>query len=285
MKIKKCLYLLIMCLGAVDGITAGLPVMNTLPRWNHGYGLQVNYEHKKRNQLYQKNNLLVNHSKFLEDVHELSLQGVFSFTKEYRLFFEIPWETQIRNKIGNKQRSSHIGEISFGGAFKKYYNATGQAGSFGLAPLFYWSNNTDLFRETNGGVSLSLLSDIETYHFLGIASLKSKMSFVGTPVAFLFEESLFLRGGYHVFHINANNTGGWLSLGIEGKYSHPSKNFNHSIFTYTGFAFDIVPNLMVYWNNYLLHTLIFIPIYRRSIGQHVTEKFRFQISFGGAFLY
>ncbi len=284
---KKSYALFLILVGGLDfqSLQANLPVMNTLPRWNQGYGLQINYEYQRESQIYEKDNSLRSRGKLFGESQILEIQGVISFEKEYRLFFGIPWQTQIRNQGSKKQRASHIEEIFLGGAFKKYYNLTGQAASVGLAPLFHWSNTTKAFRETNGGFSLSLLSDIETYYFLGIASLQSKISFAEAFDTFLFEETLFIRAGYHLFHINANNIGSWLSLGVEGRYAHPSENFHRSIFTYAGFSLDVVPNLMVYWNNYLLHILVFVPAYRYSIGQSVTEDFRIQVAFGGAFLY
>ena len=201
---KVCVLFLILAGGfGFQNLQANLPVMNTLPRWNQGYGLQLNYEYETRGQVYEKGNSLINRDELFEEIHTLNLQGVVAFTKEYRLFFEIPWQTQTRSQESKRQRSSHIGEIFLGGAFKKYYNSIGQAASVGLAPLLYWSNGADPFKETNGGVSLSVLTDIENYYFLGIASLQSKISFAENFDTFLWEETLFIRAGYHLFHVNS----------------------------------------------------------------------------------
>ncbi len=265
-----------------------LPVMNTLPRWDHGFGFQANYEYHEKTKIYQKNNLLNNINKDFEEIHEFNMQGVFTFSKEYRLLLEIPWQKQIRGQIdqtNNQQQSSHIGEISLGGAIKKYYNAQGQAASIGMAPLFHWSNNSQRFKQTDFGASLIFLGDIETYYFLGIARLESKISFPQSSTNFILEETIFIREGYHVFHVNSMNIGSWVSLGIQGEYIYFRENLNASIFLYPGFSLEIVPNVMIYWNNYLLHVVLSIPIYRYSKNQGLSEDWRILVSMGGAFIY
>ena len=285
MRNTVCIFYSALLLGATGGsLSANLPVMNTLPRWDHGFGFQADYEYKEKTRPTKKTRQIQNEDLPREEGHELSLQGVLSFAKEYRLFLRVPWQTQTRTEQGSIQKNSHIGEVFLGAAFKKYYNLKGIAADIGFAPLVHWSDST--FSETDWAGSLSLMANVETYYFLGISFCRSKFGLGKTSRELFFQQLCFLSGGYHFFHTDRYNIGGWLSLGIEGRYDAPGENASTLIFTDDGFSIDVIPSLMIYRDNYLLQVRLFLPVFRpENIRNGVAHELRMQISVGGAFFY
>lgn len=117
---------------------ADQPIMNMMPRWDGGYGLQLLADHIHRSDLKQGNDVIA--SGFSEDIVRLHLEGVYTWDRSIRFTFKLPYTVDARREVlgdnGEKiiERDSGIGDLTLALPLKHYFNLNARSGNWTLAP-------------------------------------------------------------------------------------------------------------------------------------------------------
>ena len=120
-------------------VLADEPIMNMMPRWDHGWGLQFIEEYRHEGDLLLGSKKA--NSGFTEDVHLLHLQGVYTWDRSIRLTAKLPYVVDARrempNGLGGKlvERDNGIGDATLALPLKKYFNLDGRSGSWTFKPM------------------------------------------------------------------------------------------------------------------------------------------------------
>ena len=120
-------------------VLADEPIMNMMPRWDHGWGLQFVEEYRHEGDLLLGSEKA--HSGFTEDVHLLHLQGVYTWDRSIRLTAKLPYVVDARrempNGLGGKlvERDNGVGDATLALPLKKYFNLDGRSGSWTFKPM------------------------------------------------------------------------------------------------------------------------------------------------------
>ena len=193
----KKILLFMFCVSCYPGfIVAHQPVMDMAPRWEGGYGIQTRLEYQDKSTT-------------------LWLEGVYSFTREHRISFKLPW-IQRNSKNG-------VGDIIIGFINKAYINKKGRTANFSLTPSFKLPiGNSDGALGLGSGVvdyGLSVSGSYESFNFYtlfdvfgwvyperGDGTLPGNMTGIDWDL------------GIHPYHNNLNNTGIFLMMGVNGRH-------------------------------------------------------------------
>ena len=135
-KLNRVLLVLFL---SVLPVLADEPIMNMMPRWDHGWGLQFVEEYRHEDDLLLGSKKA--YSGFTEDVHLLHLQGVYTWDRSIRLTAKLPYVVDARrempNGFGGKlvERDNGIGDATLALPLKKYFNLDGRSGSWTFKPM------------------------------------------------------------------------------------------------------------------------------------------------------
>lgn len=161
-------------------LKADQPIMNMMPRWDGGYGVQFLLEDIHRSDL--KLGDAVVGDGFTEDIQLFHFQGVYTWDRSIRLTFKLPYILDARREVldlsGGKQvqHDSGVGDLTLALPLKKYFNLDGRSGSWTLAPqlrvpLGGRESNVYSVADRVWGTGLSLGYETETRHVFFSAGL------------------------------------------------------------------------------------------------------------------
>ena len=136
---------------AVAGVaSADQPIMNMMPRWDGGWGVQLIQEYRHESALKLGNQEIGNG--LTENVHIAHLEGVYTWDRSIRLTVKVPYVLEANRSILDdmsnvvRQKDSGLGDITVALPLKKYFNLDGRSGSWTLAPqLRIPTNSKDEF--------------------------------------------------------------------------------------------------------------------------------------------
>ena len=97
---------LLLVMGLALNARADQPIMNMMPRWDGGYGIQVLAETIHRSDLKQGKEVLARGHR--EEIQQLHLQGVYTWDRAIRLTFKLPYVTEARREIPGAGSSKTI---------------------------------------------------------------------------------------------------------------------------------------------------------------------------------
>ena len=189
-------------------VSADEPIMNMMPRWDNGWGLQLIDEFRHEEDLRLGNRTA--YSGFTEDVHLLHFQGVYTWDRSVRLTYKIPYvldaRREVPNGLGGKQveHDNGIGDASLALPLKKYFNLDGRSGSWGFKPMLRvplaGEDNYEIYdNEWGGGLGLSY--DFETFRFAFLSSASFRLFENEKPT----ETKLSLDLGYKFYPMGTNS--------------------------------------------------------------------------------
>lgn len=126
-------------LNSLSRLLADEPIVNEMPRWSGGWGIQTVWEHRT------ERDLLLGGSKanagYSEEVDVLHFEGVYTWNKSIRLTAKLPYVMNARREIpdggGGKriQRDEGIGDFTLALPLKKYFNLDGRSGAWTFKPM------------------------------------------------------------------------------------------------------------------------------------------------------
>lgn len=125
-------------IAALAPLSADQPIMNMMPRWDGGYGVQVLADTIHRSDLKQGKDVVGDG--FSEDISRLHLQGVYTWDRSIRLTFKLPYVIDARREVlatnGDKvvQHDQGLGDLTLALPLKHYFNLATRSGSWTVAP-------------------------------------------------------------------------------------------------------------------------------------------------------
>ena len=156
------------------------PIMNMMPRWDGGYGMQALAETIHRSDL--KLGDVVVGKGFSEDIELLHLQGVYTWDRSVRLTFKLPYIVSAQREvlgIDNQKEEQHnkgIGDLTLALPLKQYFNLSARSGNWSIVPQIIIplgaADSADIYSVANRiwGSGISLGYETETYHWFFAAS-------------------------------------------------------------------------------------------------------------------
>jgi hypothetical protein len=125
------------------------PVFNMMPRWNNGWGVQLEHEFQKLTEA---------------EGHLLHLEGVYTWQRWIRVTYKIPWVLHAQSLTDpNAPAESGIGTPVLSLPLKKYFNKDGRSGAWGLTPHVYLPLSDTLLGRDDERIGLSFGYAQETY--------------------------------------------------------------------------------------------------------------------------
>jgi hypothetical protein len=158
-------------------LLADEPIMNMMPRWAGGWGVQTILEHRIERDLLLRGD--VANEGFGEEANILHLEGVYTWKRAVRLTAKLPYVLNARREMpdgsgGKKiQRDKGMGDLTLALPLKKYFNLDGRSGSWTFKPMLRvplsGENEYEVY-DDEWGTGLGLSYEFETYRlffFLG----------------------------------------------------------------------------------------------------------------------
>jgi hypothetical protein len=160
-------------------VFADEPIMNMMPRWDHGWGIQFIEEYRHEGDLLLGSKKA--NSGFTEDVHLLHLQGVYTWNRSIRLTAKLPYVVDARrempNGFGGKlvERDNGIGDATLALPLKKYFNLEGRSGSWTFKPMLRvplaGDDRYEIYdNEWGGGLGLGYEFEMSDFNFSSSAA-------------------------------------------------------------------------------------------------------------------
>ena len=118
-------------------VVADQPIMNMMPRWDGGYGWQVLYDTIHREDLLRGESVI--ESGWSETVHQVHLQGVYTWDRAIRITAKLPLvlDAERVNLVDNNrvvQRDEGVGDLTLALPLKRYFNLMKRTGNWTVAP-------------------------------------------------------------------------------------------------------------------------------------------------------
>ncbi len=138
MNVQK-LFLCGFVLGYTSLTHADQPIMNMMPRWDRGFGLQVQQQYIHRSDIFTDNRIAF--TGFSEEIHQVWLEGVYTWDRSVRITFKLPYVIDARRELpgitpGSKveQHDEGLGDLTLALPLKKYFNLNARSGNWTVSP-------------------------------------------------------------------------------------------------------------------------------------------------------
>lgn len=172
-------WLCISLIALTGNLQADQPIMNMMPRWNGGYGLQVLLEeiHKRDLKLGKS----VHAKNFEEQIQTLHLQGVYTWKRSVRMTFKLPYTVDAHRATLSDSNERVVekdqgwGDLTLAWPLKRYFNLATRTGNWSLTPQVTIPFGADKAgyqvadRLWAGGLSIGY--ETETYQYFFASSL------------------------------------------------------------------------------------------------------------------
>ncbi len=118
---------------------ADQPIMDEVPRWQGGYGVQVFIEHRWSDNLMSGSTELDNPSGLYENKQLTHLEAVYTFEPWLRITGKLPYVRQWRRRADpgggtSTERNDGFDDLTLALPIRKYTNGWGYSGHFGIVP-------------------------------------------------------------------------------------------------------------------------------------------------------
>ena len=270
-----CLALLLMlgeCL-----VSADQPIMNMMPRWAGGRGVQVLYGTEFGDDLIDGSTKTSNPLGQEFTIDTLDVEGVYTFSKAVRITFKQPWvvhQSRVveRGGLAVRETGSGLDDLTLALPIKKYFNETGYTGNWSVNPAVKVpiGDDGDAYPVADGSwdVGLSFGWEAESVRWFAGAGIGAWWN--GTGDSNVRELAAHLDLGWNVtdrFVIYWEMDPEW----NEGRGAKP----NH-------FAFQAGPAMYYRWTD-TLHSRIEYktPLYEDVDGVALTDGSEITVGLGG----
>ena len=276
-------------LGASPEAEAHQPVMDMAPRWEDGFGFQVRHEYRASDDLLDGSSDASNPFDRERRVRKTWLEGVYSFKRERRLTFKVPWVDQSRDVVrgGSSVRDTGhgVGDSIVGLQLKHYYNKDKTTGNFGLTPSLRLptGSTSDDYPVGDGSWDLGLSTSFsaESAHFYQFYDLFYWSNGKGRKGINRGDElGLDVNLGIHPYHNNLTNTGVFVMVDVSARHEARGEDASG---TTGGKRLSLGPVLVGYRNNLMLRSELKFPVYESVWGTQLSHGTEFQIGIGVTF--
>ena len=200
--IRSLLYIAVfIAISAGSLLHADQPIFGEMPRWDNGWGIQLENEYRTESDLLLGTDRLG--PGFSEEVNLLHVSGVYTWDKSIRLTFKLPYVLDARRELLGKggakivQYDRGIGDLTLALPLKRYFNLDGRSGSWTIAPQFRVPLAKDdeySVYDHVWGQGLSLGYETETYKFIFKVSAEAWVYYHEEP----FESQFSIDIGYNL---------------------------------------------------------------------------------------
>jgi hypothetical protein len=165
--------------GFLVQLQADQPIMNMMPRWNGGYGIQTLLENSEKQDLKLGDSV---YAKGLsEQIQTLHVQGVYTWTRAVRMTFKLPYTITARRESLNDKNEKIVekdqgwGDLTLALPLKRYFNLATRTGNWSITPQIKVPLGQDTKRyqvaDRLWASGLSLGYETETYQYFFATSL------------------------------------------------------------------------------------------------------------------
>lgn len=265
------------------------PVMDMAPRWAGGLGIQIRHEHHASNQLKFRESKIDNPLGREKRVDKTWLEGVYTFTRAFRVTLKIPYIDQsriiVKDNMSQKESSKGFGQAIIGIPLKYYWNKEDSTGNIAFTPSIALptGSTSGNFPISNGGtnlggsLSLSLeKSKLYQYYDLFYWKNNSKKNGIQKGDELGFDMNL----GLHPYHNNLTNSGIFVMLDLKAKYQERGIDLAG---TTGGTRLSLGPVFVYYYENIMFRAEYNYPTYEKVFDTQVSYGPAFNIGIGVAF--
>lgn len=252
------------------------PVMDMAPRWEEGYGFQIRQEFRSSDKLLKGDRKVDNPHGRKRRVTTTWLEGIYTFKREIRMTFKLPWIDQSRVVVKDgravRQEGRGPGDLILGLPLKHYQNWEDGTHNFAFTPSVRLPTGRTAgdFPPGDGStdVGLSLAYSREAAHlyqfydvFYWINNRGRKGIDQGDMLG--FDANI----GIHPYHNNVKNSGMFLML--DGRVRHEQRGRDQG--GITGHTLlSLGPTLVLYRQNVMFRAEWHFPVYERRSGTQVS---------------
>ena len=191
-------------------LMADEPIMNMMPRWKGGWGIQTIFEHRTERDLLLGERIA--NKGFGEEVNIIHLEGVYTWEKAIRLTAKLPYVINARREmpaaLGGTQYDKGIGDLTLALPLKKYFNLDGRSGSWSFKPMLRVPlSGEDEYEvyDNEWGTGLGLSYEFETFRWFFFMGTSGWIYHDNEP----FESHSSLDVGYNFEALGSNGSILW----------------------------------------------------------------------------
>ena len=270
-------------------VYAHQPVMDMAPRWEDGWGFQLRHEYRWSDDVMKGDSDISNRSGRKRRIQKTWLEGVYTFKRELRLTFKVPWVEQSRTVVKGivpvNQRGSGFGDTILGLQLKRYYNKETSTGNFGLTPSvrFPTGSTSDSFPVGDGswdaGLSASFSAEAANlFQFYDLFYWKNGNGRKGIREG--DELGFDMNLGIHPYHNNLKDTGIFVMMDLEARAQDRGRN---GAGVTGGKRLSIGPVLVWYRDNVMIRSEVKFPVYEKVRGTQVSHGTQWNFGIGVTF--
>ncbi len=288
-RLARVALLLLALLCVSSGASAHQPVMDMAPRWEDGFGFQLRREYRGSDDLMSGRSDVANPFDLKRRVSKTWLEGVYTFKRERRFTFKVPWVDQSRDVVRGgslvRETGRGLGDSVLGLQLKRYYNATESTGNFGLTPSLRipTGSTSDAYPMGDGSWDLGLSASfsVEAAHLYQFYDLFYWSNGAGRRGINRGDEFGFdMNLGLHPYHNNLTNTGVFVMLDVSARYEGRGRD---TAGTTGGKRLSLGPVLVWYRDNLMIRAEMKLPVYEKVWGTQLSRGTEFSIGVGVTF--
>ena len=137
-------------------VLADQPIMNEVPRWDGGFGIQIFQEFQWSNDLMRGSRDLSNPFNLRYEKLITHFEGVYTWHKWVRITAKLPWVDQKRrvidqNGVVRTQKNSGFDDAKLALPLRYYINEYGYSGHVGIVPQIRFGGNDDGLNRISDG--------------------------------------------------------------------------------------------------------------------------------------
>jgi len=265
------------------------PVMDMTPRWKGGYGIQTRHVWRGSDQVIAGDSNGDNPLGRKKRVNTTWFEGVYTFKREVRITFKIPFVDQSRTIIQNgvpvQQKGHGLGDAILALPLKMYTNRGAATWNYGFTPSIRLptGSTSDSYPVGDGStdLGLSLSYSHETpgiYQFYELFYWNNTRGKKG--IAEGDELGLDANVGLHPYHSNETNSGIFVMWDVSARYKDRGIDGGG---TTGGVRLSTGPVFVYYRGNMMFRTEYKYPVYEKVNGSQVSYGPEVSVGLGLAF--
>lgn len=266
-----------------------LPVMESVPRWDEGFGLELYHESYGSDTLLSRDNKVANPFGLESETHETWLKGIYYPVKEFGVFAKLPYinhfEDEVRGGTKHRKSDAGFGDVEAGVTLKRYWNWRGSTADVTFAPQLRLptGSTSGEMPVGDGSVDVGFTADAKWENFThmlmgGVNYWKNSDGDRGIDMGDTVDAHVMY--GYHVYAWPEEQAGFFLIP----KFDVMWEGTGQDLYGQTGgVRVQAGPAIKMYRGNYLAYLEAGFPIYERVKGTDFSEGTVLRASIGAGF--
>lgn len=263
--------------------------MDMAPRWSGGSGFQIRQTYRAADDVLDGRDQTANAFNRTRRVRETWFEGVYTFRREARVTFKLPWIDQqtesLRAGVPVRETGRGFGDLTLAVPLKRYQNARGKTSNFGITPSLRipTGDTGDSYPVADGswdpGLSISYSSENRSFYQLWEVSYRANGS--GRRGINRGDQlGLDINLGLHPYHNVEARSGIFTMLDVSVRYDgrgHDTTGVSG------GERISAGPILVWYRGNLMLRGEVHFPLHERVNGTQFSRGTHVNIGAGIAF--